>query len=201
MLDGRITVGGPLAVPVTPDYVANDAALRAFVAQEATSVTYHLVHLSLSLRNESGTPPLETVDLELTLSSPSLPEPQAWSMMPKQIIDESQVTTNVQLDPQLHLFGVGGSLGSAGQSTVEQAHEVFLEALNELGGNPAWHFKRTRRMDLRGCHRLIMVLRAPRHATTDVYIVVRASVEIGRRGLRRRYYAELPNPLVVVATI
>jgi len=71
-LDGRISLGGPIAVRLTPDYVAGDADLRLYVEQEAAHSIYHLVHLSLSFEAERNTPALETTALELGLSSTAL---------------------------------------------------------------------------------------------------------------------------------
>ena len=81
-LAGRVTLGGPLAVPVTTDYVANDADLRAFVTQEATQRIYHIVHLSVSFSAKRGAPRLHSTTVELKLSAPgSGPQPLAWSAL------------------------------------------------------------------------------------------------------------------------
>ncbi len=43
-LEGRIRLGGPQCVPITPAYVRDDDGLRIFVEQEAGRFAYHLVH-------------------------------------------------------------------------------------------------------------------------------------------------------------
>lgn len=199
-LDGRITLGGPIAASVTPAYVAGDADLRLYVEQEAAHSIYHLVHLSLSFEAELDTPALETTALELSLSSTAAAhEPVAWSMMPTRITDPTQLSTTVRLGPQLKLFGIDATAGSWERGRVERDKDVFLEALHELRADPAWHLYRTQTMPLRGSHRFIMVLRAPRGATTRVNITVRASVSAGR--WFRHYQTQLQNPLVLSAAI
>src|SRR5215472_1211866 len=47
-LEGRVKLGGPFAVPVTPGYLADSADLRTFVEQEAARYRYYLVHISVT---------------------------------------------------------------------------------------------------------------------------------------------------------
>jgi hypothetical protein len=193
-LEGRVSVGGPVAVPVTPGYVADDRDLRAFVEQEARKARYHLVHFAMTFEpRRSGDSALETASIEMVLSShDSAVDPIAWSMLPLRVLDPFQVTQSVKLGPQLKLLGVEAAAGSVERSRTQQHADVFLEGLRELRADPAWQFERTKSFSLTGSHRLTMVVRAGRGATVRGNITVRAAIK------QRRifsYRADLPDPL------
>ena len=193
-LRGRVSVGGPVAVPVTSRYVADDSDLRAFVEQEAKRARYHLVHLGMTFeRAGSNDPALEAASMEILLSSQdSAVEPIAWSMLPLRVNDPSQVRHVVKLGPQLKLHEAEFSLGSFEHSRTQQHTDVFLEALRELRADPAWQFERTKSFALTGSHRLTMVVRAGRGATVRGLITVKATIR-PRRLLS--YRTDLPDPL------
>lgn len=193
-LRGRVLVGGPVAVPVTPRYVADDSDLRAFVEQEAKRARYHLVHFAMTFeRAESAAPALEAASIEIVMSSHnSATNPIAWSMLPMRVLDPFQITQAVKLGPQLKLHEAELSLGSVERSRTQQHAEVFLEALRELRADPAWQFERTKSFNLTGSHRLTMVVRAGRGATVRGSITVKATIRPHRLF---SYRADLPDPL------
>jgi hypothetical protein len=187
-LTGRIALGGPFAVPVTPEYVAGDADLRAFVEQESAHSTFHLVHMSVSFAAEPSAPQLETTTLYLRLGcAAGLREPVAWSMTPLRAADATQVERRVKLGPQLKLIDAEFE-----QTVSRQRDEIFLQAQRELRSDPAWEFRRTKNSPLYGSHRLIMVVRAAKGQPTSISAAVSATA---RGNLLRRYAREFQDVL------
>jgi hypothetical protein len=184
-LTRRIALGGPLAVPVTPDYVAGYPDLRTFVEQEAGHSTYRLVHLSVSFAAEPAAPRLEAVTLEFRLTAArEAPQPVAWSMAPLRLTDVAHVERSFRLGPHLKLEDVEVSAVEYEKVTSRQQVEVFLQAQRELRSDPAWEFRRTRALDLYGSHRLVMVVRAGREQATGISGTVHA---VTKGNLLRRY--------------
>jgi hypothetical protein len=199
-LSGRISVGGPIAVAVTGDYVAGSPDLAAFVRQEEATSTYHLVHLAISFDAAEEEPTLSTASVGLRLSSPAeAATPIAWSMLPSRVTDPTEVVTSFTLGPQLKLLGADLSPGSMSRSSTRRDTEVFLEALRELRSDPGWHLQRTSNLDLRGSHRLVMVVRADRAAPVRVDVAVRATATQG--GLFRRYRAEVEGTVTASTVV
>jgi hypothetical protein len=199
-LEGRITLGGPLSVPVTGAYAAQDPDLVAFLDQEAAHRVYHLVHLAVTFEPDQGLPRLETATVELTLSSaaaggPAADGPVAWSLAPARVTDDSELTTSLRLGPALKFAETEVTLGDATRTRTVRQSEPFLEALGELSPRPRWELRRTRTMSLRGSHRLVAVVRSPRDASTGVVVAVRATVRKG--SILRRYAGALPEPLTL----
>ena len=198
-LAGRIALGGPYAVPVTEEYVADDAGLRAFVERESATSVYHVVHLSVSFAPRPAAPHLNRVSVELALSSTSTTfEPVAWSMAPLRVTSTVHVERGVQLGPQLKLEHAQVSVGEVSRSTSRDRAEVFLQALRELRPDPAWEFTRTQAMSLSGSHRLILVVRAARDGATSVSGTVQA---VTKGTLLRRFERELPDPLTLATVL
>src|SRR4051794_13290019 len=88
-LQGRVRLGGPLCVPITPDYVGADDSLRTFVEQEAGRFAYHLIHMSITFAAEPEKPRLERSSVVLTLRSDGPESARAWSMSPQLVADNS----------------------------------------------------------------------------------------------------------------
>ncbi len=196
---GQVFLGGPVSVPVTPDYVAEDPDLRAFVEREAEHSVYHLVHLSVSFRSGPGLPRLHTSSVELRLSSPSkVRAPVAWSMSPLRVSDVSQTERTFSLGPELKFQDVEMTVGGYEASTSRTRAVPFLLGVRELREDPGWEFTRTRTMSLDGSHRLVLVVRSDRNAPTGVTGTVRAST---RGNLLRRYKSALPEPLTLNAVL
>jgi hypothetical protein len=197
-LGGRITLGGPYAVAVTADYVADDRDLRAFVENEAAHRVYHIVHMSVSFAGEPARPRLHRAAIEIRLSGTAAPEPVAWSMSPLRVTDSVQVERSFRLGPELKLHDVEVSGAEVEQKESWQRTQVFLQAQRVLRSDPAWEFTRTKTMSMYGSYRLIMVVRAARDEVTSFSGTVTAAT---RGNLLRRYRRELPDPLVLNAEV
>jgi len=192
-LEGRVKLGGPLAVPVTPEYVAESADLRTFVEQEAARYRYHLVHISVTFEAAPDDPPLATAAMDLALLSPrSSRPPIAWSMSPLRITDPTEITSSITLGPQLKLAGIDRTI-------TRVRNDIFLQAFRELRADPGWQLRRTPAMALFGCFRFNMVVRSEIEAVTELATTITASVP--RRGWLRSYSSSLPDPLIMSAVI
>lgn len=195
---GRVVFEGPRAVPVTAQYVAKDPELEAFVVGEAPHSSYYLVHAALMLRADDDEPPFESDVVRMRLSAGNAAAPIAWSIRPQRVAETAEVTTGWQLGPKLSIADVAGfELGSMERSTTETHEEVYLESRGELGSTPEWLLHRTANRPLRGSHRLIMVVRAPRGAVTEATITVRTRVRA--RQLLWHRSRDL-NPVVISTT-
>jgi hypothetical protein len=198
-LSGRVALGGPYSIQITPDYVAGDSDLREFIKHEAEHSIYHLVHLSVSFIEDRGAPRLDAATLELKLTSPvGNPQPTAWSMSPLRITDPVQVERRFTLGPHLKLGDAEISGGEFEQTASWQRGEVFLQAQRELRSDPAWQFRHTRTMRLYGAFRLIMVVRAGRNQAVNLTGTVLAAT---KGNLLRRYRGELPAAPPLEATV
>ncbi|XVQ11487.1 hypothetical protein ACQP1W_02585 [Spirillospora sp. CA-255316] len=198
-LEGRVFLGGPHSRQVTPEFVADDPELSAYVERESEHHTYHLVFMNLSFAVEPVSPRLASATLDLRLSATvPTPEPVALSMTPRRITDSAQVQRGFRLGPQLMLMEVEASLGSIERTTVREEHELFLQALRLLRPDPAWEFRRTKSMNLEGAHDLVMVVRTARNTAAGVTCTVTAST---KAHMRRWYRRELPDPLQLGAAL
>jgi hypothetical protein len=180
-LAGRVRFGGPVAVPVTEDYVAGDPDLAAYVAGQAKHSAFFLVHLAVTLRTQPDDPPFESASVRVRLSADGAAQPPiAWSLRPLRLADTTEVSTNWRLGPELGLYEVDVALGGVDHTRTGRREEVFLEGFGELGSDPEWLLSRTSARRLHGSHRLIMVVRAPRGTTTQAAVTVRARVRTRR---------------------
>jgi hypothetical protein len=199
-LEGRVKLGGPFAVVVTPEYVASSPDLRAFVEQEAAHSLYHLVHISVTFEPAAAEAQLGTAAVDLALQAPGASRrPVAWSMSPLQITDPSEVTSSLAIGPQLKLGGIELA-GIARTSTrVRHENDVFLQAFRELRADPGWRLQRTSAMPLFGCFRFGLVVRSETGTTTELALTITATVF--RRSWLRSYSYSLPDPLTMSAAL
>lgn len=195
-MTGRVSLGGPLAVAVTEEYVSGDPELAAFVAAEAAHTVYYMVHAAVTLRAGPDEPPFDSASVRVRLAADgAAARPTVWSMRPQRIAHAAQVTTSWRLGPELSLFEVGGTLGGVDRTRTETREEVFLEGLGELGSDPEWLLHRTSTSPLRGSYRLVMVVRVPRGATAEAAVTVRARV----RARRLLWYRNRDLPPVAIS--
>ncbi|MGR3932866.1 hypothetical protein [Streptomyces sp. BRA346] len=197
-LTGRITLGGPVSVPVTSELVAADPELLAFVEAEAHTAVYHLLLCAVSC-TQDPTPlgkervALHTVNLDLTLSTeadteaagPAAFGPVAWSMAPHQLTDTADPSAPVRLGPRLALRD--------DSHAPPPGERVCLEARRELRSDPGWEIRRTGTVPIGGTYRLAMVVRAPRGTVSLAAVAVGATVREGHT--LHRFRAEIPRPV------
>jgi hypothetical protein len=186
----RLSLGEPLAVPMTAEFAAGDAALRTFVEGEAAISRYWLVHLACTF-----SPPdderLERAWLSVSLSrdddGTAAPRPIAWSMNPMRLERPVQHARALKVGANAKL--VEASL-DAGRTITGGA--VYLEALNVQEPTPSWEFHRTDADEIRGSFQLALVVRAPREAGVDGTVELTATIRTRRFGLLA-VRAEVPD--------
>jgi len=193
-LDGRLRLGGPVSVPVTTAYTADNPELQMFVEQEAAQYRYHLVHLALTATSEPDHDRFERVLIQLDLSGDGPEAPIAWSMTPDRVDGEAQLSTKWHLGPHLKLFDV-----SVEHTETRAGGARYLEALYVLRSDPAWELHSIRGREISGIHRLTLVVRSPIASTTRIDGSVQATLVRGRRPWRAR--AGLPAPLTLSAVL
>jgi hypothetical protein len=172
-LAGAITVGGPVSIGLTPERVAEDAQLRAFVEAE-TQYRYHLVYLAgtfLPAEDE----PFKSVRLVVKLfrkdaSMSSLP--LAWSMQPERLEDQVETSSKATLGADLKILNLGLERGSS-----RTLRNVSLQALHLLESNPTWVLERTKSGDISGCQRFVLVVRSHVEAPAAGRVEIHADVD------------------------
>ncbi|WP_435243346.1 hypothetical protein [Streptomyces cucumeris] len=196
-LTGRIVLGGPVSVPVTEELVGGDPDLSAFLAAEAHSADFHLLHCAVTCARDAPEPELHTINLDLTLSAEPVREgatafqPVAWSMTPRQRTGE---TADTALSPAAHL---GPRLGFLDGGRAGPGARICLEARRELRSDPGWEIRHTQAARIGGTYRLAMVVRAPRGAVTRAAVAVGATVRDGHT--LHRFREEIADPLPLIA--
>ncbi|MGX2995875.1 hypothetical protein JNUCC64_16580 [Streptomyces sp. JNUCC 64] len=192
-LAGRVRLGGPHALRLTPDELAADPDLARYAADQAALYDHYLVRLSLTFATEPRRPRLEFAHVALTLSSTAwAPPPVAHSMDPLRITDPVQVQRVRRIGPQLSLLGADASLGEVGRTVAFTSNQPLVQALDPGGSTPAWEFRRTEATELTGSHPLSLVVRCGAGAATELSCTVTAGV---KAPLLRRYHRRLPDPL------
>lgn len=165
-LPARMSIGGPLAVPLDADRVTGDDDLRTFIQREETA-DFFLVHLAATFVPDPDEP-FERAWLTVRLQrrdDVTEPMPIAWSMQPNRISDEVERSRKVSIGPSLKIAGVGVEASAASGST-QVLRDVSLEARHELEANPMWVLERTRSAPIRGVQRFVLVVRSPRGVST-----------------------------------
>ncbi|MFD5555672.1 hypothetical protein ACFWIA_17745 [Streptomyces sp. NPDC127068] len=192
-LAGRVRLGGPHALRLTPDELAADPALARYAEDRAALYDHYLVRLSLTFAPEPRSPRLEFAHVGLSLSSTAFaPQPVAHSMDPVRLTDAVQVQRVRRIGPQLSLLGADASLGEVGRTVTFTRNRPLVQALDLGGSAPAWEFRRTEATELTGSYPLSLVVRSGAGAVTELGCTVTAGV---KAPLLRRYHRVLPDPL------
>lgn len=174
-LEGPVSIGGPITVPLTKERAADDPDLQAFFEQD-TAHRYDLVHLAGTFAPVDE--PLQRVWIAIELSRPDAgpaPLPIAWSMKPERLEDEVTTSAKATLDADAKLLKAGLEIGSSRVSK-----DVSLQALYTMQSNPTWILERTDSAQISGVQRFVLVVRSPVDAPA------RGRVEVGAVVQRRR---------------
>lgn len=192
----RVALGVPTVKPLTQDQLDEDA--QHFLASRASS-RFVLLTLTASFSFDQSRP-FETawVDVRVgTADSAPGTAPVAWSMRPVNEADPNDVVRTVTVDASLKLSFPGVPL-EAGPSASRAQQETFqrpwikIEALGEGTSSPRWVFYRTDASDIRGMHRLCLVLDIPSDVTARAEVSVGATLRL-RRFKVFRYTAALQD--------
>lgn len=187
-LRGRLSLGEPIGVEITPEFAAGDAQLRAFVERERDASRYWLVHLACTFM--PGGEPLHRAWLSVELTCPdrrAAGRPIAWSMTPMRLARASERSRTLKLGAEAKLATAAVEATRKVEGSV-----VYLEALHLQESTPTWAFSRTDADEIRGATPLALVVRAPAAAVVDGAVELAVAIRSRRFGVLR-VAAELPD--------
>ena len=193
---GRVALGVPTVQPLTQDRLDEDA--QHFLASRSSS-RFVLLTLTASFTFDESQP-FETAWVDVRIApagEASETAPVAWSMRPVTEADPTGVVRTVTVDASLKLSFPGvpveaGPSASRAQQETFQRPWIKIEALGEGTSSPRWVFYRTDASDIRGMHRLCLVLDIPSAVTARAEVSVGATLRL-RRFKVFRYTAALQN--------
>ena len=181
-LADRVSLGCPLAIPLTPDWAASDPQLKTFIEAEAGSARYGLVYLACTFKpaeNERISRAWLSVNLDVGPPSQAGDAAIAWSMEPMRTAKPLNLHRTLSIKVPVKFVEANAAMGS--EVSMEQ---LFCEALGLQEPTPSWEFTDSESQRLRGTHRLNLVIRAPLVQVTGT-VSFRASVT-------RKHFGVLP---------
>jgi hypothetical protein len=194
-LEGWMSLGEPVSIPITSESVGDDEELRQVVEAEAEKFKYHLVYLACTFRPYDDEPFLRAY-LQVQLAHTNgkrEPRPIAWSMRPLRLEDAVELSRTVKLEAKLPLVPQVFSAGTGAEITEKSTvRDVFLEAMNEREPNPTWEFYRTDRAEIRGVQRLYLVTRSPKDIVAQGTVALSATIQRRLLGIVP-YHATFPD--------
>jgi len=192
----RVALGRPFCVTIDPATV--DADAKSFLRARAES-TFSLLALTTSFTPDEENP-LESAWVDVTLRTnepPRAPEPIAWAMKPLAASDPVAVSRTVSFNGSLKFtselipIDVGPETGMARETSYER-RAVSVEALREGTSRPRWTFFRTEVTQIRGIHRLFLIVETVAGSSGFAKISIGATVRL-RRLKVFRYRAPLEH--------
>lgn len=190
----RMSLGRPVCVALNAAAVDEEA--RAFLRANPGS-TFHLLALTASFVADTENPLVSAwVDVTLCTNEPAdAAEPVAWSMTPLSEADSLSISRKISFNGSLKFtiasMEIGPDLGSE-QVTSYTRPEVSIEALHEGTNRPRWAFYATSVSQIRGIHRLFLIVEKPAIATAAATVSVGATAQLRRLKIFR-YTAALTH--------
>jgi hypothetical protein len=178
----RVSIGHPLAIPLTSETVATDPDLTTFIEAEAGSARYALVYLACTFkpaRGERISKAWLSVKLALGPSAQDGDAAIAWSMEPMRTSKALNLRRTLSIKVPVKFVEVNAEAGSD-----VSAEAVFCEALDLQQSTPSWEFTDSQSQRLTGAHKMNLVIRAPLSEVTGT-VSLRASVT-------RKHFGVLP---------
>jgi hypothetical protein len=179
-VDGRLSLGEPVALAMTPEFASGDEVLRAFVEAEADVSRYWLVHLACTFV-AGGNEPLYKAWLAVELASAdraASSAPIAWSMTPMRLARPSQSSRTLKLGTDAKFAQASVEAGRTTETSL-----VYLEALHLRESTPTWEFSRTSADEIHGTMLMALVVRAPASVAVDANVQLTAVVRSRRFGV------------------
>ena len=193
VLTGRVRFGGPVVVPIDGTYHPENAELQAYLKAKAGSLRFALTLMSVTF--PFGVPPLVTASVEVSLRDDTeTGQTLAYSVFPVNKTSARDVSHGFTLQPDLTIFGTGGSIGGVTNSTVEHGTSAYLIGGPELSPCPAWRFRRTDAQDIEGTTGLVMVVQVPAGRTGSLSVSLLASIEERFRFAKRSVPLDCADP-------
>lgn len=174
---GAVSLGVPVVQPITAELAGDDAALRAFLADQAWS--FHLVHLGATFTpGEDARFGQAWLTVRLARDDGAeVPPPIVWSLTPQRAERPVERSRSLKLGANLG-FEASVELGTTGK-----ASEVFVESYGLQEPACTWEFTPTSSDEVRGSQRLALVARIPREAAVTGSVDLRATLTRKRLGV------------------
>lgn len=180
-LEGWISLGEPISIPITPSFVKEDKELQAYInSGEARDFKFNIIYLDCTFRPRDDEPFVNAF-LEIQLlrtDDVQKPKPIAWSMHPRIMAEYIEVSRTIKLGGSLGF--VEGVIGIDGEIVRQEKYKykmLFLKSLNERQWNPIWEFNRTKTSEIIGAQRLALIARIPKGAAIRGTVVLTASIK------------------------
>jgi hypothetical protein len=175
---GAVSLGMPVVQAVTADLAGADAALRAFLADEATDWSFHLVYLGATFTPADGARFGKAwLTVRMSRDDGAAPPPIAWSLTPQRTERPVERPTSVKIGAKL-IFDTSLEVAAAGRR-----NEVFIDSYGLQEPACTWEFSRTSVDELRGTQRLALVARVPKDIPVTGVVDLRATLLHRRLGL------------------
>ncbi len=180
----QLSVGEPVAIALSPEWAASSADLAGFIAAEAATHRYWLVHLACTLVPAPDCR-IERISLTCYLGlekgSPGQP-PIAMSMTPERVMDVRSLKNewSVKLGAGLKLLTP--EVGYDHVTEREKGASAVV-AYNLLGSQPFWAMQENDQLPLEGSFRFALVARAERTAQANLRLAITGSARARRLGL------------------
>lgn len=183
LVPGRIALAEPQHRPLRSAEVP--ASLRPFL-DSCPDSAFWLVGLGCTLLHDENAP-METAWVQIRLEG-SPGTPTAHAMEPLLLYENKEIRRQIEFGAGLTLGISGNTLKVGPQAGVERetVHEermVFLEALAEGTSRPSWLFTRTEAVEIRGHHRLRMIVEVPRDTRCTGTVSAGATLHYRRFGI------------------
>jgi hypothetical protein len=176
-LRGRLTLGIPVAVRLTPKTVASYPEATAFLSHEK-GFGFYLIHLACTFHHKDSEPFEEAwVQVKLRRQD-NLVEPPviAWSLVPQKEEDTEELSQSVKLDATLK-FVLGNVKGTTDVVQKATFRHTFLSAFGLQESEPYWYFRRLETRDIEGTFRLALIVRSPVGSSASGAVEVEAQVQ------------------------
>jgi len=176
---GAVSLGVPVVQAINAELAGGDAALRAFLADEAAAWRFHLIYLGATF-NPGDSSHFRKAWLTVRMTrddGADSPPPIAWSLTPQRAERSVErprsvkISANLVFDASVEVTGVG------------KHNEIFIDTYGLQEPACTWEFTRTSLDEVRGTQRLAMVARVPKDTTITTVVDLRATLVRQRLGV------------------
>jgi hypothetical protein len=191
----QLSVGVPVAIPMSPKWAGQDEDLAHFIRAEAATHRYWLVHLACTL-SPAPDSRIEGANLTCYLGrEDGAPEhlPIAMSMTPSRVRDIQPLKTAKSLKVSADLKVVAPAIEYGWESERDKAADVVV-AFNLQRPEPFWSLKGSDNLPLEGSFRFAVVVRAERAIAANLKIALDGRVRERRFGIFK-FRVSLPPSL------
>ena len=186
----RFAVGTPYFKRITSELIAEEQEFSQDVLDQINKNDFHFVSMSCSFRPDPGSRFVwARLSVELTAISESgnllVEKPIVWSMFPREILAETFIENEIDLNPKLDLtIGVAKVEASAlnlkkRKSVIVYEPEIFSYGIKK--SSISWDFRSTEQKGIWGNKdSLLLVIRTPKNSSIEGRFFLSAQVEFNR---------------------